>query len=319
MSTYTVPQLSARGARHALALLLQQIHSGDEPFVTYGTIARLLETRLKIPRVFSTHIGSVAGTMMDLIEEEEPDAPLINALVTRPNGIPGKGFGGYYNRRIRRDGERTWAKLSRGRKLEVVAQVRAQVRRYPNWDGIYAKLFDAAPPKAPKPKRYRERDGKPPETARPIGAGESDEHKRLKDWAVKNPVALGLAQAFKGTPEKGLLSGDRIDVLVTDGASFVAVEVKSTLSTDDDLRRGVYQCVKYRAVVEAQESPVSVSVRALLLTERELPEDLKTRARELGVLLKVHVINPPRPERTPALKVAPHTPLNVKALEPKRA
>jgi len=294
MSTYTVDRLARRGARHALAVLLQHIRDGDEPFVTYGAIARLLEGKLKIPRVFPTHIGSVAGTMMDLIEEEDPDAPLINALVTRPNGIPGRGFGGYYNRRIRRDGERTWDKLPRGRKLAIVAEVRAEVRRYTGWDALYAELFGAAPPKAPKPKRYKERDGKPSETDRPTGKGESLEHKRLKDWAVKNPVALGLAQAFKGTPEKGLLSGDRIDVLFTDGASFVVVEVKSTLSTDDDLRRGVYQCVKYRSVVEAQEIPVTVSVRTMLLTERELPDDLKARARELGVLLKVHAINAPR-------------------------
>lgn len=293
MSTYTVDRLARRGARYALALLLQHIRDGDEPFVTYGAIARLLEMKLRIPRVFPTHIGSVAGTMMDLLLDEDPDAPLINALVTRPNGIPGKGFGGYYNSRIRRDGERTWDKLPLRRKLKVVAEVRAEVRRYPNWSALYAELFGAAPPKAPKAKRYKERDGKPAETDRPFGKGESPEHKRLKDWAVENLVALGLAKGFEGTPEKGLLSGDRIDVLFTDGASFVAVEVKSILSTDDDLRRGVYQCVKYRAVVEAQERPVAVSVRTMLLTERDLPDDLKTRARELDVLLKVHAINSP--------------------------
>lgn len=294
MSTYTVDRLARRGARYALALLLQHIRDGDEPFVTYGAIARLLEVKLRIPRVFPTHIGSVAGTMMDLILDEDSDAPLINALVTRPNGIPGKGFGGYYNSRILRDGERTWDKLPHRRKLEVVAELRAEVRRYPNWDALYSELFGVEPPKVPKLKRYKERDGKPAETDRPLGKGESPEHKRLKDWAVENPVALGLAKGFEGTPEKGLLSGDRIDVLFTDGASFVAVEVKSILSTDDDLRRGVYQCVKYRAVVEAQERPVAVSVRTMLLTERELPDDLKTRARELDVLLKVRAINSPR-------------------------
>ena len=141
MSTYTVDRLARRGARHALALLLQHIRDGEEPFVTYGAIARLLEAKLKIPRVFPTHIGSVAGLMMDLIEEQAPQAPLINALVTRPSGIPGEGFGGYYDRRIRRDGERKWVSLPRGRKLEVVAQVRAEVRRYPGWDALYAKLF----------------------------------------------------------------------------------------------------------------------------------------------------------------------------------
>ena len=294
MSTYTVDRLARRGTRHALALLLQHIRDGDEPFVTYSAIARLLEVKLNIPRVFPTHIGSVAGRMMDLIEEQDPLAPLINALVTRSSGIPGIGFGGYYDRRIRGYGERKWVSLPQGRKLEVVAQVRAEVRRYPGWDALYATLFGAAPPKAPKPKRYKERDGKPAETDWPIGKGESPEHQKLKEWAVKNAVALGLAQTFKGTTEKGLLSGDRIDVLFTDGESFVAVEVKSTLSTDDDLRRGIYQCVKYRAVVAAQESPVPAGVSTMMLTERELPEDLKTRARELGVLLKVHEINLPR-------------------------
>lgn len=294
MSTYTVDRLAQRGACFALALLLQHIRDGDEPFVTYGGIARLLEVKLRIPRVFPTHIGSVAGTMMDLILREDPDAPLINALVTRPNGIPGKGFGGYYDRHIRHDGERTWDKLPLSRKMKVVADVRAEVRRYLKWDELYAELFGAAPVKASKTKRFKERDGKPAETDRPLGKGESLEHKQLKEWAVENPVALGLAKGFVGTPERGLLSGDRIDVLFTDGASFVAVEVKSILSTDDDLRRGVYQCVKYRAVVEAQERPVAVSVRTMLLTERELPDDLKTRARELDVLLKVRSINSPR-------------------------
>ncbi len=300
MSTYTVERLANRGARHAFALLLQHIRSGDEPFVTYGTVARLLETKLRIPRVFPTHVGAVAGTMMDRIEAEDPDAPLINALVTRPSGIPGKGFGGYYDRRLREPGGRTWNKLSRSRKLEIVAQVRADVRRFDSWDSLYARLFGSPPPRMPRPKRYRERDGKPPETGRPLGVGESEEHRRLKEWAARNPVALGLARSMKGMEERGLLSGDRIDVLFSDGASFVAVEVKSTLSTDDDLQRGVYQCVKYRAVVEAQERPVPLSVRAMLLTERELPDELKARARELGVMLKVHALNPPRPDRTAA-------------------
>lgn len=52
MSTYTVDRLARRGARHALALLLQHIRDGDEPFVTYGAIARLLEAKLKFHSCF---------------------------------------------------------------------------------------------------------------------------------------------------------------------------------------------------------------------------------------------------------------------------
>jgi hypothetical protein len=289
-TTYHVPSLARRGARHAMGLLLQHIRA-DEPFATYGSIARLLEAKLRIPRVFPTHIGAVAGKMMDRILEVDEDAPLINALVTRPSGIPGKGFGGYYDDRHRASGGRHWTALSRKRKLDVVEDVRAQVRRYPDWDKIYRELFGKAPPPPVAKKRFTEKDGKPPETARPPGAGESREHKKLKKWVADNPAELGLGGAMKPEPEWPLLSGDRIDVLFSDGTSFVAVEVKSIRSSPDDLRRGIYQCVKYRAVIEAQEHPVTTPVRAILVSEERLSRDLQARARLLGVGLKVQLIN----------------------------
>jgi hypothetical protein len=292
MATYTVPDLAKRGARYAFQLLLQHVRDGDEPFVTYGAIARLLEEKLRIPKVFPTHIGWVAGEMMDRIEKVDPDAPLINALVTRPTGIPGRGFGGYYDRLLRPSGGRAWESLGGRRKLAVVEDVRRAVRNYPDWDAIYRAIYGANPPRAVRPKKFTEKDGKPPETARAPGAGESAEHRRLKAWAAENPQALGLARAMKGTPEKGLLSGDRIDVLFTDGTSFVAVEVKSIRSSEDDWQRGLYQCVKYRAVLEAQELPVATEVRAMLLTEKRLTPELEARARALDVMVKVHALNP---------------------------
>ena len=96
---------------------------------------------------------------------------------------------------------------------------------------------------------------------------------------------------MKPQPEWPLLSGDRIDVMFSDGKSFVAVEVKSICSSPDDLRRGIYQCVKYRAVIEAQECPVTTPVRAILVSEESLPEDLQARASLLGVTLKVQAVN----------------------------
>lgn len=269
MATYTVEGLARRGSRYAFQLLLQHIRDGEEPFVTYGAIARLLERKLRIPRVFPTRIGWVAGEMMDRIEGVDPDAPLLNALITRPTGIPGDRFGSYYDRVWRGPGARGWSSLSRHRKLEAVADIRGAVRRYPDWDAVYRQLYRGDPPRTPRPKRFTEKDGKPPETMRRPGLGESDEHRRLKDWASKNPQKLGLAGTMIGTPERGLLSGDRIDVQFTDGTNFVAVEVKSIRSGYDDWQRGIYQCVKYRAVVEAQERPVPASVRSMLLTEEE--------------------------------------------------
>ena len=52
-----------------------------------------------------------------------------------------------------------------------------------------------------------------------------------------------------------------------------------------DLQRGIYQCVKYRAVVEAQEKEDKSSrwVRVLLVTESSLPEALDRTAKRLNV------------------------------------
>lgn len=291
MSKYSVEDLARRGAPFTFATIVQQVREGGEPFVTYGSIARLLEQRLRIPKIFSVHIGHVAGTMMDAIEAEDNKAPPINALVTEPNGIPGVGFGGYYNRLWRRDGGSTWDALDQKRKLEVIEEIRSAVRKYPKWDQIYRAIYRTKPPRVLKKKRFTERDGKPPETTRKPGLGESPEHRRLKHWAANNPAKLGLSRAVKGTPEQDLLSGDRVDVQFSDGRSFVVVEVKSILSSDDDFRRGIYQCVKYRAVVEAQEHPAAIPVRALLLTERALPNELLARARLLGVTVITHKIN----------------------------
>ena len=291
MPTYDLNDLRKRGPRYALALLLQHVAAGEEPFVTYGAIAELLECRLGIPTIFPTHIGSVAGALMDMVLEEDPGAPLINALVTRPNGVPGRGFGGYYDAYRRRPGARTWKRLSRNQRIEELEAIRGEVRRYPAWRSLYKSLFGSPPQREPVKKKYTERDGKPPETTRPLGRGESAEHKVLKSWACENPAALGLSADMKGDPEAGLLSGDRIDVLFASGSHLVAVEVKSILSGEDDWQRGIYQCVKYRAVLEAQNRPGAPKVRALLLTEERLPPALRERASVLGVQLKVYRLN----------------------------
>ena len=70
-------------------------------------------------------------------------------------------------------------------------------------------------------------------------------------------------------------------------ARTVAIEVKSRDSDWADLRRGVYQCVKYRAVIAAQDIRRKPVVECWLVTEEPLPSDLKTLTRLLGVRTKV--------------------------------
>lgn len=282
MPEYTIKYLNAEGPKYAMAYLMKCIAHG-EPFVTYGRIARHLEQRLEISTVFATRIGGVVGTMMDGILEIDPDAPLINALTTRSNGIPGKGVAGYIDEKYLNNRKKKWADFSDKKKLKIVERIRQDVRSYPEWDAIYQELWGE-----PATNNYPDEGINEGEESKGSsgygGPAESVQHKALKNWVAENPGEIGIPYDFgKGKTEYKLLSGDVIDVFFTDGKSFIAVEVKSKVSSDEDFRRGIYQCVKYRAVLKAQELPVKAEVKATLVTERVLNGELKERQKVLGI------------------------------------
>ena len=291
MSTYTIEQLGNDGPQFAMAMLLRCLSAG-EPFITYGAIGDELEYQLNIKTIFPTQIGRVAGSLMNRILEIDPDAPLINVLITRPDGIPGVGVGGYLADRYNNKRYRKWKELKTSEKLEVVERERAKVFRYGKWKQLNNQLFGAgAISKIRNPTRS-EVDGRSEDGKNHGGPAESDEHKKLKQWVADNAEQIGLKKSFGiGKPESSLLSGDTIDVLFSDGNDYVAVEVKSCRSNDDDLRRGIYQCVKYRAVKEAEHAPNKVNVRALLVAERELSAELLSRARLLRVGFRCVSVN----------------------------
>jgi hypothetical protein len=79
--------------------------------------------------------------------------------------------------------------------------------------------------------------------------------------------------------------------MFSDGDSFRMVEVKSCKSNDEDLRRGIYQCVKYREVKKSEHLPYEIDVQSILVTERELNSGLKERARILGIKHKCVFVN----------------------------
>ena len=124
------------------------------------------------------------------------------------------------------------------------------------------------------------------------GGGEGKNHKSLREWVMKNPHWIMRPIDVISKTDVPLPSGDRIDVeyRTPDGGQILAIEVKSRDSDKDDLRRGIYQCVKYRAVLRAQNCVKKVrdcSVRSLLVTERKLPEDLRKIAKSFNIELWV--------------------------------
>lgn len=116
------------------------------------------------------------------------------------------------------------------------------------------------------------------------GGGEGENHRALRLWVLKNAQALlPELNNIEAQTEYVLPSADRIDVLVAGPNMRVALEVKSVDSNDADLARGIYQCVKYRAVLAAVTLDAEIKVRAMLITERPLPRQLTDEARRLDV------------------------------------
>lgn len=85
--------------------------------------------------------------------------------------------------------------------------------------------------------------------------------------------------------EYRLPSADRLDVLFLHGAQRIGVEVKSDISDAGDVLRGLFQCVKYRVLIEAEqvaqgEAPNS---RVVLVLQGQLPANLLGLKNALGI------------------------------------
>ena len=88
--------------------------------------------------------------------------------------------------------------------------------------------------------------------------------------------------------ERRLPSGDSLDVSFESSQRWTAVEVKSAKSDKADYARGVFQCVKYEAVMEAElvskaSRKKDFEVKAILVVEGKLDPDLWSLANTLGV------------------------------------
>jgi hypothetical protein len=108
----------------------------------------------------------------------------------------------------------------------------------------------------------------------------------LKEYVANNPHVIGLPKSMPmGTTEYGLPSGDFLDVSFKSKKIWAAAEVKSQTSDQADIVRGVFQCVKYQAVLDAvllSESKSQDAI-AILVLESKLPNHLRPLCNLLGI------------------------------------
>ncbi len=249
--------------------------------ITYKEAKLRLETEIGFDTIFSSMMGVPAGELMEQILAFRPDCPLLNILLVRQdNQMPGDGAGPFMadylndpklkSRDFREKNPKKWR--------EACNKIATDVYAFQDWERVFRHVFGERLP-VPAPPISSERDG--------IMHGRSSEgkkHRTLRQWVMKNPDKIkSTYKNFRAETEVVLESADRVDVVYYGPKSTVALEVKSSYSNDSDLRRGIFQCIKYRAVMGAMDIRSGADIVAILVTQRRLPGHLAQLARLHGI------------------------------------
>ena len=117
------------------------------------------------------------------------------------------------------------------------------------------------------------------------GPGEGPNHKTLKQYVYKMAEKVCNAKVEGRKKEYPLLSGDSVDVTAWNATRIWHIEVKSYISKDPDVKRGIYQCIKYAAVGKAMEKAEKSGrrVESLLVVESNPSESVSALAKKLDV------------------------------------
>ena len=254
-------------ARRALPILVRQAKA-REP-ITYGGLAR--ELGMPNPRTLNFVLGSVGRTIENLAKETGTMIPALTALVVNSaTKLPSEGVAEFLP-----DGRRF--QVANPRERDIIARrVLDEVYLFGRWDYLLSRL-NLAPAAAYVP---------PSEPIR--GGGESEAHRNLKQRIAADPSLVGLSRRPVMRDTEFLLrSGDRLDVFFGYRERRIAVEVKTADANLSEISRGLFQCVKYKSLIDAElrvADEASVA-EAILALGGALPESLVPAKNVLGILV----------------------------------
>lgn len=226
----------------------------------------------------SNRLGYILGEIKDIMDEVSKkygkDIPPLNALAQlKETNLPADGFDYVIP---------DYSTLSTASKEGEVRKLNEKAHQY-NWDWVLdalglepAKIFSEEGIKKLKDESFVG-----------YGKGEGPEHKAIKDYVFENPQSVGIKRkvAYRKKEQK-LRSGDQIDVYFEfRNGDRLAVEVKPSTSPDEDITRGILQCVKYKAVMDALRSVEygNYESSTLLVIGGKMSVSNKALANDLGI------------------------------------
>lgn len=264
-------------ARKCLAYLVDHVKEfkGGKEYLTYGQLAKAIGyPQPHTGNVFGSNIGMTLGEMGHLLDDVVIDGsrvPMMQTMVVSSRSkLPSDGLKEFVE---------DYPKLPLEKKRDLV---HAEHQRVFEFGSRWEVLLDQLGIEYTTGYRNASRDSG---AYNPWGSEGSPEHIRLRDEVRKSPASVGVNSSAESYAEYPLKSGDCVDVVFVEADRVVGVEVKSTRSGHNDIQRGLFQTVKYRSVLEAEESCLGSRrrVEILLVLEDNLPRALYPTRKKLGV------------------------------------
>lgn len=256
-------------ARQALPILVRQAKAGKS--IIYSYLAQ--EIGMPNPRNLNRVLGCIGQSLEKLMEDRNEVVPPIQCLVkNKMTGLPEEGVGWFV------PNLNEYRQLSLVQQRMIVDAELVKVYAYQKWMQVL-EVFGLSEIQSDFNDDFNFAAGN-------VGGGESDAHKAIKEFVANNPTLVGVSARFgPGKTEHPLPSGDSLDVSFMGKKIWVAAEVKPSSSNETDIKRGIYQCVKYLAVMEAVQRAASIpqNARAVLVLGGPLPQSLIALRNILGV------------------------------------
>lgn len=245
------------------------------PHLVYHAQLRNTTTYKKLARSIDKHhrpMNNVLGYIRDDICVPR-DYPMINAIVVNQyTGLPGHSF--------LPEGTDGLSKQEYKARFE---QLRDKVFTFPNWDSLLSELGLESIEKQPEDFHKEAYAYSDFISSHPTGEGEN--HLRLKNYIAENPHVIGLPTSACPSIEFQFVSGDSCDVTFDlDSNEYAVVEIKN--GDRGELVKGIYQAIKYRALMKAEKGLGSdVTVNAFLVAYT-IPPDIAQFASRFNIECK---------------------------------
>lgn len=271
-----------------LPILIRRAKEGRP--ISYGELAEQLETEFDHePKARKTVYGAAVGAVGLAITQlgrlpawrGERIPPINTIVVSKSTGYPSTGadeLAHYFF-------EDSGAGMASDRNAYLDAAMDA-VYQYHKWDQVAAALGVVRLEPSGGNVGADRGEVLPLPQIPMVRSPESREHQALKRWVRDHPERMEDFGTFPpGKNEVLLSSGDRLDVLFDNTKQRMAVEVKTSTCSEDELMRGVYQCVKYRAVIRAEQLAMRQvpNGNAVLICPRAAGKSTKALLRRLNV------------------------------------